>query len=211
MRIIRAALNCCRRAMFIDSNSAHHRKIAEIMRLRVSNQSELQKLVEAGAISSRSRWEKRIEEADFEFPELILEDLHLLFLGTYKIKQAPIYVEEHLNQDGDCMIEIGDENDFILRCSIQSRHSNATKYKTWIKYSLSGESIIAWYCTRTARAMTLGSCSHVVSIVWYLSYARHHDFHISSGRCRIQQAVMENIMELEVEVLAADKIFIRRR
>ena len=69
MRITCAALNCCRRAMFIDSNSAYHRKIAEINGLRVSNQSELQQLVEVGAISSRSRWKKHIEEADFEFPE----------------------------------------------------------------------------------------------------------------------------------------------
>ena len=103
------------------------------------------------------------------------------------------------------MIEIGDENDFILRCSIQSRHSNATKYKTWIKHSLSGEPIIAWYCTCTAGAMTLGSCSHVVSMVWYLSYARHHDFHISSRRRSIQQAVIENIMELEDEESNSDE------
>ena len=101
MTITCAALNCCRHAMFIDSNSAYHLKVAEIMQLHLSNQSELQQLVEAGAISSRSRWKQRIEEADFEFSELSLEDLHLLFLSTYKIKQAPTYVEEHLNQDGD--------------------------------------------------------------------------------------------------------------
>jgi hypothetical protein len=45
--------------------------------------------------------------------------------------------------------------------------------------------------------MTIGSCAHIVSIVWYLSYARRHDFHVSQGRRRIQLTVMERTVELE--------------
>ena len=165
------------------------------MRSRVTNRNVLQQLVLAGVISTRSQWSKKIEDVNIDFPELTLDDIYLLFLSTYKIKQAPAYVEEHLDEDGDYVVEIEDHNDFILRCTIQSRHSNAIKYKTWIQYSLSEEPIIASYCTCTAGAMTLGSCSHVVSIVWYLSYARHHNFHESLGRRRIQQAVVQRTVE----------------
>ncbi|CAF1528085.1 unnamed protein product [Rotaria magnacalcarata] len=182
IRIICAGLNCCRGAMFINASSSYHQKLAQIMRIRVSSRKDV----------------------DFEFPQLSLDDLHALFLSSYKIKLAPAYVEEHLDKDGDYIIGIGDDNDFILRCTIQSRHSNAVKYKTWIQYSLTGEPIVAWYYTSTAGAMTLGSCSHVVSIIWYLSYARHHDFQVSQGRHRIQQAVMERTIESEGDVEEID-------
>ncbi|WP_233601869.1 hypothetical protein, partial [Corallococcus sp. AB038B] len=82
-------------------------------------------------------------------------------------------------------------------CTIQSRHSNATKYKSWIQYSLSGDPITAWYCTCPAGALTIGACAHIVSIVWYLSYARHHHFEPFEGRRRIQQAITEQAIEDE--------------
>ena len=44
-------------------------------------------------------------------------------------------------------------------------------------------------------AITVGACSHVVSIVWYLSYARYNNFHPSKSRRRIQQAVMGRAIE----------------
>ena len=71
------------------------------------------------------------------------------------------------------------------------------KYKCWKKYSLSGESIIAWYCICMNEAITIGSCSHVVSIVWYLSYGRYNEFKPSESLRRIQQAVMEGTIENE--------------
>ncbi|CAM4834786.1 unnamed protein product [Rotaria magnacalcarata] len=110
------------------------------------------------------------------------------------IKLARTYVEEHLDQEGDYTVELDANTDNILRCTIQSRHSNAVKYKSWIQYSLSGDPIIAWYCTCPGGAVTIGACAHIVSIVWYLSYARHHHFEPSKGRRRIQQAIMERIV-----------------
>ncbi|CAF4928075.1 unnamed protein product [Rotaria socialis] len=154
----------------------------------------LQQRVEMGTISTRSRWKKTIEDVDFDFPELSFDDLCFLFLGTYKIKLARTYVEEHLDQEGDYTVELDANTDNILRCTIQSRHSNAVKYKSWIQYSLSGDPIIAWYCTCPGGAVTIGACAHIVSIVWYLSYARHHHFEPSKGRRRIQQAIMERIV-----------------
>jgi hypothetical protein len=183
--------------MFLNGNTLYHQKLAQIMRARITKQSLLQQLINTGAINSRSRYKKKIEDVDFDFPMLTLDDLHLLFLSTYKLKLAPAYVEEHLDDDGDYIIEVGDDDDLILKCIIQSRHSNAVKHKCWVKYSFSGDPIDSWYCTCKAGAMTLGSCSHVVSIVWYLAYARHHDFDPSRGRRRIQQTVMERAVEIE--------------
>ena len=46
-------------------------------------------------------------------------------------------------------------------------------------------------------AITIGSCSYVVSIVWYLSYGRYNEFKPYEIRRRIQQAVMERTIEGE--------------
>ncbi|CAF0820263.1 unnamed protein product [Didymodactylos carnosus] len=40
-------------------------------------------------------------------------------------------------------------------------------------------------------AVTVGACAYVVSIVWYLAYARHQGFESFQGRRRIQQVVLE--------------------
>ncbi|CAF1636692.1 unnamed protein product [Adineta ricciae] len=116
-----------------------------------------------------------------------------------KIELARPYAEEHLGDDENYFLQIGEGDEDILRCIIQSRHSNATRYKSWIQYSLVGDPIRAWYCTYSAGARTIGCCSHIASIIWYLSYARHNDFHSSQDRRRIQQAITETTEESDSE------------
>ena len=142
---------------------------------RLSQRNILQQRIESGSLAARARWTKTIENVDFDFPRLTTEDLRFLFFGTYKIKIAKLCVEEHQESDDDHTIELGDTDDNILRCRIQSRHSNATKYKAWIQYSMTGDPIVAWCCTCPAGAITVGCCSHVVSIILYLSYGRNID------------------------------------
>ena len=167
------------------------------MHSRLSKMNFLQQRIESGTLSSRSRWARAIENADFDFPRLSLDDLRFFFFGSYKIKLAKSYVEEHQNPDGDYIIQLGDDDDNILRCTIQSRHSNLTKHKAWIQYSMTDDPITAWYCTCTAGAITVGCSAHVASIIWYLSYARHNNFEKSQARHRIYQAILERTLHTE--------------
>ena len=139
---------------------------------------------------ARSCW-KKIEDIDFEFPKMSLDEFRLLFFGTYQIKQARTYVEEHFNMDSDFIVEVDNSIADIVRCSIQSRHSNAHKYKAWIQYSLTSNPIRARYCQCKAGGRTVGRCAHIASVIWYLCYARHTDFIYSAGRRRIEQAIAE--------------------
>ena len=157
----------------------------------------LQHRIESGALPYRSRWARTIENANFEFPSLSLDDLRFLFFGSNKIKLAKSYVEEHQNPDGDYIIHLGDDGDNILRCTIQSRHSNSTKYKVWIQYSMTNDPITAWYCTCAAGAITVGCCAHIASIIWYLSYARHNNFQKSQTLHRIFQTILERMIDTE--------------
>ena len=168
-------------------------KLARQMKQRLNKNSTLAELVEVGHLSTKQKWTK-IDEVDFEFPEMDLEDLQLLFFGSYQIKQYQSYAEEHLDVNSDFVIQISKETDDIIRCAIKSRHSTSTRYYAWIQFSLIGGPILSWYCQCKAGARTIGACAHKATIIWYLSYARHHDFEYSTNRGRIQQSIEKIIL-----------------
>ena len=66
--------------------------------------------------------------------------------------------------------------EFLIRTKIRSRFSSTTVHNTWIHYSKNPNiPIVAWYCTCRAGARVLGTCSHTVSVLWYLGYAQHDE------------------------------------
>lgn len=54
---------------------------------------------------------------------------------------------------------------------LQSRHTSSKSYLVWIKFN--SENIISWYCKCRAGARTVGTCSHVASILWYVGTCRY--------------------------------------
>jgi hypothetical protein len=48
---------------------------------------------------------------------------------------------------------------------------------------------------REAGATTIECCAHAASIIWYLAFARHNNFIPPTGRCRINQAIAESVMD----------------
>lgn len=125
---------------------------------------------------------------EVSFPILNMEDLTLLALGIYQIKQARSYYGEHTQATGMFIIEIGEqipadqtrelegEDLHILRGRIQSRHVRSRTYNVYIGIdaALTGrEAIKHYYCTCNIGRRTVGCCSHVMCIVWYMGYARH--------------------------------------
>ncbi|CAF3981242.1 unnamed protein product [Rotaria sordida] len=63
--------------------------------------------------------------------------------------------------------------------------------------------ITSWYCQCKSGARTIGACAHEATIIWYLSYARHHGFEGLNGRRRIQQSI-EKIMQTNSDEEEAD-------
>ena len=153
-----------------------------------------------GTLSARNSLEKTIEDADFDFPELSIEDQRLLLFGTHKIKQSKTYVEEHLDSNGNYIIELEESDDDILRCTIRSQHSNVVKYKVRIQYALIEDPIRTWYCQCKAVARTTGCCAHAASIIWYLSFARHNNFISSQGRRHIKQSIAESMIDSDDDI-----------
>jgi len=188
VRIISAALNAFRGPIMVNAQNDDLCAIAKLMKEQLFKNNTLQNDIGRGLISTRSHW-KNLDDEDIEFPEIDLDILRSLFFGTYQIKQSKTYTEEHLDENGNYVIQVAPENNEVLRCRIQSRHSNATRYYAWIQYNLTSNGIDAWYCQCRSGARTLGCCGHIASVIWYLSYARLHDFQPSSGRKRIVEAI----------------------
>lgn len=100
---------------------------------------------------SLNRWRARFVNINVgsdnltDVPRLTLDDLILIACGTYQIKQARSYYGEHIRANGMYTIEIYkeqnsrlpselvNENCWLLRAKIQSRHVSRKVYFTYIK------------------------------------------------------------------------------
>ena len=106
-----------------------------------------------------------------DFPKLSETMLRVLTLGTYQLKLSSSYVQEYIT--GDCDFHLHKEIPGLLRVRLQSRHISSKSYLLWIKYD--EDHVIAWYCKCRAGARTVGTCSHIAAVIWYLGMAIHTD------------------------------------
>jgi hypothetical protein len=133
---------------------------------------------------------QRLEANDLEnFPSLSEEQIIIMALGTYQLKLARSYCAEHMqnvlylievyreNRLRDLPIDGNNENVWLRRGHMQSRHVRARTYYCYILLNNNNESNIEQhYCTCLTGRRTMGTCAHIVSIIWYLGYARHTGF-----------------------------------
>lgn len=132
-----------------------------------------------------------------DFPELTDDDIILFALGTYHIKLAKSYCAEHI-RNGIYYIElfrenqltdlprynIREDNVWLIRGRIQSRHVRSRVYYCYILINRSEtgrRAIEQWYCTCLTGARTVGSCAHIISIIWYMGKGRHIDFNLPAA------------------------------
>lgn len=145
--------------------------------LHLSKQkNELQAKVEESNLDKRSsvNWDPlEGDNSVQDFPVMSEEDLRNLTLGIYQIKQAKSYTREHFDSEGEYQIFLHKIEDGLLHIKLQSRHTSAKKYDLWIQYN--DMNIIGWYCKCKAGARVVGMCSHIASVVWFLSNGRHQD------------------------------------
>lgn len=111
-----------------------------------------------------------------DFPRLELEDLQLLFTGSYQLGQAISYLGEMLDEQGNLALKFLKDRPEIVRFEVRSRHVNAKTYKCYVKFVVDGCGIdaIQGYCCNCANGLrTIGCCSHVASLIYHLSYGRY--------------------------------------
>ncbi|XP_058806543.1 uncharacterized protein LOC131672967 [Phymastichus coffea] len=147
------------------------------------------------------------------FPQMTVNELQALTFGTYQVYLAPSYMqdsslraerEDDEQEDMTFEIDANTNEPGFIRIRLFSRYRNATRYQLWIAFDEEhnggehGEQdpILGYYCTCKAGARTLGTCAHIASIIWYLSYARHHEGNVHYPSLRLLHTVMNAQMDI---------------
>jgi hypothetical protein len=81
-----------------------------------------------------------------------------------------------LNEDNTINIKIHRDESNILRAEVPSRHVKSRVHRCYVNYepeSIGCSGIKRHYCKCANGTRTVGCCSHVATVVYYLSYARY--------------------------------------
>ena len=97
--------------------------------------------------------------------------------GVLWPKRQPKAPCKHIGPLGLSSALIQADDPFLIRGRIHSRFSNQTKYFLYILVdrSKTGVDSILEYCCQCKNGLrTVGSCAHIITVLWYLGYARHN-------------------------------------
>ncbi|CAH2103328.1 unnamed protein product [Euphydryas editha] len=187
-RIAAAILNAFHET--IESDVTDSRKIAQFMLAKISEPNRLASLVESQRLNKQSvNFQTMDQNSLKDFPKLSLDDLRILALGSYQLKQARSYYSEHVNPDGSYEIQvcrhvrllslkshsINLNNPMLIRARIQSRHHNTTKYYIYIlidQDKSGAEAISGHFCQCKNGKRTIGCCAHIMTVLWFLGWGR---------------------------------------
>lgn len=191
---IAAALTNAFHVAILDSPNA--RDFINTARERMNVNNNLADYVDARRLNrSRVAFENIIVGQDnvTVFPVLTAEELTLFAVGTYQIKLAPSYYSEHIRSSGSFLIQkynrplddlslfnMPSNNVQLLRMHIKSRHISSKVYYCYVLIDVDNrdrglECIKNYCCSCLTGRRTIGCCSHVMCIVWFLGWARHQD------------------------------------
>ncbi|XP_075589844.1 uncharacterized protein LOC142597771 [Dermatophagoides farinae] len=151
--------------------------IVNRMKSKRHDQNYLAELVEENRWNRRLTAYKQLNSEDLlDFPEMTIDELKIFFTGTYQLGQSISYLAEMLNDDDTLTIRYVIERPGIIHLKVPSRHVSAKKYRCYVEYepNTNGtDGIKGHYCECANGNRTIGCCSHVAAIVYYLSLGRY--------------------------------------
>lgn len=152
----------------IFTQDPFHDLVADKVESHTNNNNSLKDEVESlGLRRMTQNWQRATPTSIIDFPRLSWDDLKLITLGTYQLKVAAKYIQEHLTQSSEFGIFLHRQTPQIIRAQIQSRFQKSKKHGVWVKY-LSGVNgvtgIEGLYCDCKVGERTLGCCSHLASV-----------------------------------------------
>lgn len=162
-------------------NNEYANEILNIISQRINLENNLANMIEDLNMNRRSANFQNItaDENNVTFPTLEYRDLILFALGTYQIRQARSYYGEHIRFHGGYRIEVCSENNNFSEYNLRGSEETFLIRKQYYVYilidgNISGRSGIVEYCCNClVGRRTVGCCAHVMTLVWYLGWARH--------------------------------------
>lgn len=125
----------------------------------------------------------------------------MVSLGPYQIEQARCYLSNHLVNDSITIFRFSteiaeqyceklllpDSDPLLLMTNIKSRFTSQTIHRVFVlidKTQSGHQCVIAFCCSCKAGTRTVGCCSHVMSLLYYVTYGRIHGVREVSGRLK---------------------------
>lgn len=195
-----ALLNMFHKPIFSDKE---HQDIAVIMKSRLQVPNLLKEVVQKYNLSQvktpyidveYTLLDDSINNELLGFPELSLEDLYKVSLGPYQINNAASYYAEH-QKEGIFLVHkfdpprrhptatldyakyaIAVTDPLLIKAYMRSRYRNGKHHHIFVlldKSKTGRDSIREYYCTCESGSRTVGCCSHIMAIIWFLGYAQY--------------------------------------
>lgn len=133
------------------------------------------------------------------FPQLSLDDLYAVSLGPYQIKNALSYFAQH-QKDNIFLVQkfqpnprdrlsaldyanfgITVSDPLLVKAYMKSRFRSTKNHHIFVlidKSKIERASIVEYFCTCETGSRTVGCCSHVMTIIWYLGYGQYNEIRV---------------------------------
>lgn len=161
----------------LNSDKGNVDQIIERINLSLNNVNSLSIEVEENNWSKKTRPFAPLSSNDLlDFPEMTLTDLEIFFTGSYQLKQSISYLAEMLDENDSLVVSYLKEMPNIIKFEVRSRHINSKTYKCYIHYepnSIGMRGIKRYCCSCANGNRTVGCCSHVAALIYYLSNSRY--------------------------------------
>lgn len=192
--ICAALLNRKRRQQTPESEIkiAEGRRVAGCMLGRMDEPNVLKPIVQANSFQSIIRQKAYVLFDYTTFPELSMHDLENLSFGPYQIEQAKLYLRRHLDVNGTFNVftfnqavsnqnlkTLIDENPgaTLVMGELISRFVSSRKHCAFVLFhpeKTGKEAVLHYVCACKVGLRTVGMCSHVMAIIYFLGYAQYN-------------------------------------
>ncbi|RNA13597.1 vacuolar sorting-associated 13c [Brachionus plicatilis] len=138
---------------------------------------------------------KKIENIQFDgFPKLDIEIIRKkITFGYYQLEQAYGYLSEHFESNGDYQFLVSnnmenDKDSKIVFAKIQSRHLNSV----FVRFKPNSNQLddITWVCSCKTGKRTLGCCSHVAALIYFMAIGRFNITNIPKPGLRLKDVII---------------------
>lgn len=182
-----------------------HADVASLMKSRINVPNRLKDVVERYNLSkvkvpyielNYTVLDNDENNRILEFPQLTWDDLYGISLGPYQIKNAVSYYAQH-QKDAIFLIHmfkpkpkhtiqeldyasfgINVSEPLLVKAYMKSRFRSSKSHHIFVlvnKRETGRKAITEYFCTCETGSRTVGCCSHVMTVIWYLGYGQYNE------------------------------------
>lgn len=168
--------------------------LARQMIHRQNRSNDISKIIDSKAFEKIMKENKYEQFNDFEScPQLTMSDLQMISLGLYQIEQSKCYISNHIHERdsdldihrffpsdyADLIMDIinPDTDHLLLTMRLKSRFVSNRVYRVYLlfdKNEIGFRSVLQYCCSCKVGNRTVGCCSHVMTLLYFVCYARGH-------------------------------------